>query len=109
MSTYIKLATLEFPRHEGDIRLEHPEILESQTGDTCPCPDTYAKVEWSDRPSFDSKTELVYTLPPKCIEGTWVMQWGVRKLTQEEIDYLSRTDTSMTFLNLPGEPPNVIG
>lgn len=47
---YIKLATLEYPLHEGNIRLEHPEILESQTGDTFPCPPTYAKVEQTEPP-----------------------------------------------------------
>ena len=26
MTAYIKLATREFPLHQGDIRLEHPEI-----------------------------------------------------------------------------------
>ena len=28
MTAYIKLATREFPLHQGDIRLEHPEIGE---------------------------------------------------------------------------------
>lgn len=48
MSEYIKLATLEYPRYEGDIRLEYPDM-----GDEFVCPDTYAPVLASQQPAYD--------------------------------------------------------
>jgi hypothetical protein len=84
MSAYIKLSTLEYPRHEGDIRLEHPEILESQTGDTFPCPPTYAKVARVDVPDYDSAQQVLYELPPVQTEAGWVQVWAFRDLTEAE-------------------------
>jgi len=84
MSVYIKLATLEYPRHEGDIRLEHPEILESQTGDTFPCPPTYAVVARVDVPEYDPASKVLYELPPVQTESGWVQVWAFRELTDEE-------------------------
>ena len=85
MTTYIKLSTLEYPRHEGDIRLEYPEITEDQTGDTFPCPDTYALVEWVDPPTIDETTQAVEQQPPAQHSGVWKMVWAVRDLTAEEL------------------------
>lgn len=90
MSAYIKLSTLEYPRHEGDIRLEHPEILESQTGDTFPCPDTYALVVTTERPTINPETQLAYEMQPTQVNGIWTMVWAVRDLTSEELQ--ARTD-----------------
>ena len=84
MTAYIKLSTNEYPRHEGDIRLEHPEILESQTGDNFPCPETYAKVQWVDCPVINMDAQMYYELPPVQINGVWTMVWGVRDLTDAE-------------------------
>lgn len=84
MTIYIKLLTGEYPRHEGDIRLEHPEILESQTGDTFPCPETYAKVQWVDFPKINTDAQMCYELPPVQVNGIWSMVWGVRDLTDAE-------------------------
>lgn len=74
---FIKLATLEYPRHEGDIRAEHPEILESQTGDTFPCPDTYAPVYWVERPEHDPFLEQSKETTPVQIDGKWYVNWAV--------------------------------
>ena len=85
MITYIKLSTLEYPRHEGDIRLEHPEILESQTGDTFPCPGTYAPVSNTEPPEISDSQTLEQ---PQAIQdefGNWILSWSVRDLTPEEI------------------------
>jgi hypothetical protein len=84
MTIYIKLSTGEYPRHEGDIRLEHPEILESQTGETFPCPETYAKVQWVDFPEINANEQLFYELPPIQVNSVWTMVWGVRDLTDAE-------------------------
>lgn len=107
MSTYIKLSTLEYPRHEGDIRLEHPEISVDQTGDTFPCPNTYAKVNWVSPPDIDETTQFVYQLPPIQENGVWSMAWEVRSLSQEEIAYLHNLKNK--HADKQGSAPNVIG
>ena len=85
MNAYIKLSTFEYPRHEGDIRLEHPEILESQTGATFPCPATYAVVEYTEPPSCNLQTQIVYQIQPQIVAGVWKTAWTIRNLTQEEL------------------------
>lgn len=83
---YIKLSTSEFPRYEGDIRLEHPEITIEQTGPTFPVPDTYASVAYVKAPNINAETQLVEMLPPIQDEtGLWKMAWNIRELTPEEI------------------------
>ena len=77
---FIKLATLEYPRHEGDIRAEHPEILESQTGETFPCPDTYAPVHYVDQPDFDEMLEYCVEAAPIQTDGKWYVNWSVTKI-----------------------------
>ncbi len=78
MSTYIKLSTLEYPRYEGDIRLEHSEIREDQTWPDFPCPDTYALVTSVEIPVFNPETQCVNEVPPAQIEGVWTQQFIVR-------------------------------
>lgn len=104
MSAYIKLATFEYPRYEGDIRLEHPNILESQTGDTFPCPDTYAPVSWVDQPVYDYTTQRCGEGQPELVDGAWRMTWITRPATQEEIDYREPAN----ILDQPGAAPDVI-
>jgi hypothetical protein len=94
MSTYIKLATLEYPRYEGDIRLEHGEITEDQTGDTFPCPSTYAPVQFVAPPSFDTATQCVDPMQPIQVDGVWTMQWLVRNLTAEELQTIADNTTA---------------
>lgn len=112
MSAYIKLSTLEYPRYEGDIRLEHPEILENQTGDTFPCPATYAPVRWVDAPEYNPETQIIYELAPIVVDGVWSMVWTMRDLTPEEIDFINELKQKTNpYQNLtqPGSDPNVIG
>jgi hypothetical protein len=85
MTVYIKLSTLEYPRYEGDIRLEHPEILETQTGNTFPCPETYALVYHAPMPDYNRDTEALEETAPKCINNEWFQTWQVRALTAEEL------------------------
>lgn len=108
MSAYIKLSTLEYPRHEGDIRLDHPEIIESQTGETFPCPETYAPVRYSDVPVFDLKTQKCVESTPEQVDGVWQMTWTVVNLTQEELDYRQNQMSALNFLDKPGSVPDVI-
>jgi hypothetical protein len=100
---YIKLSTLEFPRYEGDIRLEHPDITVDQTGPSFPCPNTYAPVQYVAAPSVLS-TQVAEILPPVQDEtGDWKMAWAVRDLTAEEIqarkDFEERMQKEMQYRN----------
>lgn len=81
---YIKLTTLEYPKHIGDIWLEHPEL----TGQMDVCPPTYAKVHWIDPPNYNPETQEIYQDSPlKNINSTyWIMHWKVRDLTEKEIE-----------------------
>jgi hypothetical protein len=110
MSEYIKLSTLEFPLHEGDIRLEYPEIREDQTGDNFPCPDTYAKVEYVPFPDFDYTKQIAELDQPIQIDGVWTMRWKLRDLTQEEIDAieLAKFNSLPENLRKKGVKPNAI-
>jgi len=89
MSAYIKLSTFEYPRYEGDIRLDHPEITEDQTGATFPCPDTYALVTPVQMPECNYEIQCVEELPPVQIEGVWTQQFLVRNLTVEELEAIA--------------------
>lgn len=79
MSVYIKLSTLEYPRYQGDIRIEHPDI-----GENFVCPDTYAEVLELPLPDINFDNQTCYELPPQKIDGQWTMVWAVRDLTEEE-------------------------
>jgi hypothetical protein len=112
MSAYIKLSTLEYPRHEGDIRIEYPEILETQTGPTFPCPSTYALVEPSDPPAFDEATQFLAENAPVLTNGVWRQQWRVQNFTEMQLNILR--ETSLKYrkpqnLDVQGSTPNVIG
>ena len=113
MTAYIKLATMEYPRYEGDIRLEHPSILELQTGPTFPCPDTYAPVEHVDAPLPSDVTKIVELAKPQLIGGKWITQWNVRSLTEQELlrqeEYLRMFPPTTTNLTEQGSDPDVIG
>jgi hypothetical protein len=85
MRTYIKLSTLEYPRYEGDIRFEHPEIREDQTWPDFPCPDTYALVTPVELPEFNPETQCVNEVPPAQVEGVWTQQFIMRNFTIEEL------------------------
>ena len=76
---YINLLTLEFPRYEGDIRLDHPEI-----GEEFVCPSTYAPVTVSPEPVIDSQNQKLQFGSPYENNGQWVVDLVVVDLTDEE-------------------------
>jgi hypothetical protein len=84
MTAFIRLSTKQYPLYEGDVRLQISGIPEHLTGDTFPCPDIYARVEWVDPPEYNSDTHIVDEIAPVEENGTWKMQWVVRELTDEE-------------------------
>ena len=111
MSAYIKLSTLEYPRHQGDIRLEHPNI-----GEEFVCPETYAHVEYVEMPEFDNQIQTAYELPPVNTNNVWSMVWAVRDLTTEELADKLRWEEEMRNRNgatqnvdVPGSAPDTIG
>jgi hypothetical protein len=109
MSAYIKLSTGEYPRHEGDIRLEYPDISDYQTGDTFPCPPTYAPVALVPPPKFDQLCQCVYEGPPQQAGSGWIMTWVVRALSPEEIEARQKAQVPFDFLSgYSGAVPDVI-
>lgn len=72
MSTYIKLSTLEYPRHIGDIAIDPAGEAD------------YAPVEWVDPPQI-AENQIFYEGPPENVNGVWKMTWVVETLTEEEI------------------------
>jgi hypothetical protein len=85
MTTYIKLSTNEYPRHQGDVRLEYPDM-----GEPFVLPETYASVQSTEPPEYDYETHRAEETPPVLIDGVWTMQWRVREATQEELDFAER-------------------
>lgn len=84
MTAYIKLSTLEYPRHEDDIRREHPSITKEQTGEAFPCPDTYALVHESPRPFADfDLQQIAVEIAPQQINGVWTQQWEVQRIPDD--------------------------
>jgi hypothetical protein len=81
MTTYIKLSTLEYPRHIGDIKIDLAGMSD------------YAIVEWVDRPTIDQKTQRCFEQQPVQVDGVWQMTWAVRDATAEEIEIASKPFT----------------
>lgn len=92
MTTYIKLSNLEFPLHEGDIRLEYPEISESQTGENFPYPDSYARLVYGDKPTYDEATQYLKLLHPYQSGSVWKVDWEVWQLSVKQIEYNKREE-----------------
>jgi len=76
---YINLLTLEFPRYEGDIRLDHPEI-----GEEFICPSTYAPVTVSPEPVIDTQNQKLQFGSPYENNGQWIVDLVIVDLTDEE-------------------------
>jgi hypothetical protein len=87
---YINTETLEYPVHEGDIRLVHPEIDASLTGETFIAPFPFAPVIWTESPSFDPMNQIAEQTFPASTNGVWVAQWIVRSLTPQEKEVIDR-------------------
>ena len=85
MSFYIKLSTLEYPRHQGDIRLEHPEI-----GNDFVCPETYAIVENGTIPTYDPSTQQLKENAPFLNDGVWYKNWYVYNYTDDELNMFNQ-------------------
>lgn len=73
MSAFIKLSTLEYPRHVGDIAID-------PVG-----PHDFEPVAWVDKPAHDPEKQDCLEGAPVQQDGQWVMTWVVTDLTPEEI------------------------
>jgi hypothetical protein len=89
MTAYINLTRNEYPRHEGDIEI-YPN-------------DTYANVEWVDRPVYDYKMQRCGEGWPVEIDGVWHMTWVVRDATQAEIDEMNKPFDPFNLLKVFNE------
>jgi len=116
VSTYIKISTLEYPLHEGDIRLAFSDIPQDLTGDAFPCPEGYAPVVIPEPPNVNWAVQLAYPSAPACIDGVWSIAWNVRDFTQEELDNIQAHKDAAEQehgivepdLTVSGSAPNVI-
>lgn len=72
MSTYIKLSTLEYPRHIGDIEIDPAGMAD------------YALVEWVDQPSFNKDRERCFVGQPIQESGAWKTNWVIQPIPDSE-------------------------
>lgn len=80
MIAYIKVATQEYPLHQGDIILEHPELENNFV-----LPEGYAPVRIATPPAYDKSVSVLESQPPVLQNGEWIANWSVRMLTPEEL------------------------
>lgn len=81
---YINTETMEYPVHEGDIRLLYPEIDIALTGETFPIIMPFAPVYWNPPPTFDALTQATVQTTPELINGQWQVKWAIRELSDAE-------------------------
>ena len=110
---FLKLSTMQYPIQEGDIRLEHPEITEDQTGATFPVLADYVEVVQTDQPSFDQKTQYLSQSAPVQANGVWQSVWVVNDFTAEQLAEMAEIRKAFVRKNRPpttnsGTAPNVI-
>jgi hypothetical protein len=111
-NTFINTVTFEYPRHQGDVRLVHPEI-----GDEFVLPEGSPFVEVEDTPVPEAGVDEVLTeAMPVLTGGKWVRQFSVRAMTQQELDDRQAQLAAMYPPVLPnqdnsnpGSEPDVIG
>lgn len=68
----------EYPRHIGDILLDHPDF------DGINLPEGWKPVAYSQRPTVEDY-QVVLEVFPELIDGQYVQAWYVRDLTVEEM------------------------
>lgn len=80
MSAYIKLSTMEYPRHIGDIETDPAGMAD------------YAHVEWVDPPSYDPNTQRMSQTTPEKRGDQWFMVWVVTQIPFDEMAAKVRAD-----------------
>lgn len=75
--------TNEYPRHIGDIKIEHPDYKDGE-----PLPDGWIHVEESEYPDFVAG-KAIFELEPKEIDGKYYQSFSYRDLTLDEVDAIA--------------------
>lgn len=87
---FINLVTKDFPRYEGDIRLEYPNM-----GDQFVCPSNYAVVEELAQPEFDvSIHNLIYDIPFE-ENGSWKVGFVVENMPTRAIKEFNKKPSEL--------------
>lgn len=86
----------EYPRHIGDIQLEHPDWKPEN-----PLPEGWKKVEEAPRPTV-KETEVAFEGFPVEVKGVWIQNWEVRELTAEELERRNAPKTAREKLKALG-------
>lgn len=100
---YIRLNDNKFPLFEGDIRLEHPDIPPELTGEAFPCPDTFAPVNYTDKPEIISTTEKIVCQEAELINGQWQTKWEIIPISQQQLDFQKNIEERQKLLVI--QPP----
>jgi hypothetical protein len=69
----------EYPRHAGDILIEHPDY------DGINLPSGWQAVQVTEPPTLESN-QVLSEIQPELINGSYVQAWSVRDMTAEEIE-----------------------
>lgn len=77
---YLVNPSNEYPRHVGDLLLDHPEW---QEGDALPT--GWKEVQPGTIPTIDPLTQIWYEIEPKTVSKKLTRQFAVRDLTPEEL------------------------
>ena len=107
---YLKLSTGEYPRHEGDVRIEHPDM-----GKDFVLPAGWVEVKETPHPTgFVRKEQCIREIAPVLDKGEWKMAWQVKATPPEEKKlydrltiYDAKPDEKLDAT--PGTEPDVIG
>ena len=112
MTTYINTTTGEYPRHIGDILIEHPNA--DPLGETLPT--GWARVRYIAPPltnTYDPLIQRAVQLAPLLEDGIYSMQWTVRDMTESELAAANREPIVISeplgLDTIVGAPPDVIG
>lgn len=71
----------EYPRHIGDLKLEHPEW---QEGDALPA--GWQEVAYAAQLPSRGENEVIYETEPTLVKGKLTQTFAIRPMTAEEIE-----------------------
>jgi hypothetical protein len=111
---YLRLSDMMFPLFEGDIRLIHPDIEESLTGDSFPCPENFKAVYYIEEPEYNKDTHKAVISTAEFINCIWQVKWDVLVRDFELEKYyesliIKPREDSFKLDEISGGEPDVIG
>lgn len=87
----------EYPRHVGDVQIEHPTW---NPGDQLP--EGWNQVTETPMSLEVGEDQTIYEAAPQEIDGVWKQVWAVRDLTEAEIERRDAPQTLVTKLQSLG-------